>query len=144
MKSEKNMTILIAGCGRMGSTLAGALSKRGHDVTIIDPDSDAFRKLPPYFSGFQIIGDATDIDVLEKGGIKDADLVMATANRDNVNSMISQIASVIYEVDQVFIRLYDPEKQRLLEGTNIKAIFPAMLSIQEFENLSQIKIMEVD
>lgn len=138
----KTQSALIAGCGRMGGTLAIALSKKGYDVTVIDPEPSAFRKLSPAFSGFQVTGDATDIDLLERAGIKTADLFMATADRDNINTMIGQIANIIYGIDKVFIRLYDPDKQKVLEGTTIQAIFPSMLSIREFEKLSNICILE--
>ncbi len=142
MFGVKNKSILITGCGRLGGSIAGALSEQGYKVTVIDHDKEAFRKLPPSFSGFQIIGDATDLDVLLNAGIRDTDILMATANRDNVNLMISQIGSVIYEVKQVYIRLYDMENQKILDGLHIHPIFPAKLSIQEFERLSAIEIEE--
>lgn len=138
---SKTKSVLIAGCGRLGSRLGGALSERGYNVTIIDTDPDAFRKLPSGYTGFQIIGDATDVDVLESAGIKGADIFLATANRDNINSMVAQIASVIYGVAEVFVRLYDTDKSRLLTGLNIQTIFPADLSLAEFERLSTIHVM---
>lgn len=142
MFGRKNTSVLIAGCGRLGSSIAGALSERGYKVTIIDNSASSFRKLPPSFTGFQIEGDATDIDVLLNAGIRDTDILMATANRDNVNMMIAQIGSVIFNVKQVYIRLYDMDKQQLLQGLNIHAIFPAKLSIREFERISAINIGE--
>ena len=33
------MKILIAGCGKVGQTLAQELSEEGHDLTLIDMDS---------------------------------------------------------------------------------------------------------
>ena len=30
------MNIIIVGCGKVGSTLAGQLSQEGHDISIID------------------------------------------------------------------------------------------------------------
>ena len=34
------------GCGRVGSTLARSLEDRNHDVSVIDSNPDAFRRLP--------------------------------------------------------------------------------------------------
>lgn len=144
MFGKKSKSVLITGCGRLGGSIAGALSEQGYKVTVIDPDKESFRKLPPTFSGFQIVGDATDLDVLVNAGIKDTDILMATANRDNVNSMIAQIGSVIYGLKQIYLRLYDMDKQKLVEGLNIHPIFPAKLSIKEFERLSTIDIKEED
>lgn len=53
---NRKKTIIIAGCSRFGAGLAGELSEHGDDVIIIDKDNDAFRKLPPNFSGFRIVG----------------------------------------------------------------------------------------
>ena len=72
---NRKKTIIIAGCSRFGAGLAGELSEHGDDVIIIDKDNDAFRKLPPNFSGFQIVGNVTDPDLLEDAGIGNASVV---------------------------------------------------------------------
>ena len=43
------MHIIIMGCGRVGSSLAILLEKRGHDVSVIDIDDNSFRRLGPDF-----------------------------------------------------------------------------------------------
>jgi len=133
---KKENLVLIAGCGRLGGSLAGVLSDRGYNVTIVDKDAESFRKLPPTFTGFQMEGDATDIDVLINSGIEKADIFMATANEDNINSMLAQIASVIFGVEKVYARFYDTDKQNVLKGLNIQAILPSSLSIEEFEKMN--------
>ncbi len=135
---SKNKKVIVTGCGRMGSSIAGSLSEKGYDVTIIDENEKAFRKLPPVFSGFKVEGDATDVELLKKAGIEDADILMTTADRDNANLMIASIASEIFGVKEVYARFYDEDKERLLEGTEIKAIIPSRLSLQEFERLSAL------
>ena len=46
------MNILIVGCGRVGSELAGILSREGHDISVVDRSADAFALLPEDFSGW--------------------------------------------------------------------------------------------
>ena len=36
--------IVIMGCGRVGSSLARSLEKRGHTVAVIDLEPDSFRR----------------------------------------------------------------------------------------------------
>jgi len=43
--------IIVAGCGRVGSGLARALSLRHHAVTVVDVDPDAFQRLGKHFPG---------------------------------------------------------------------------------------------
>ena len=135
---NRKKTIIIAGCSRFGAGLAGELSEHRDDVIIIDKDNDAFRKLPPNFSGFQIVGNVTDPDLLEDAGIGNASVVVAATDDDNINCMLAQMARRIYDVGEVFARLNDTDKEHLIGGLNIKAIYPARLSIEKFKELSSI------
>ena len=70
------------GCGRVGSTLARGLEKRGHTVAIIDQSADAFRRLGPGFNGDKVTGYGFDQEVLEKAGIRRADAFAAVSSGD--------------------------------------------------------------
>ena len=133
---SKRKTVIIAGCSRFGASLARLLSENGHNVIIIDQDDDSFRKLQGNFGGFQIVGNATDPDILEEAGIKEAAVVAAVTDNDNTNCMLAQMAKRIYNVEEVFARLNDTDKEYLLGGLNIKAIYPSRLSIEKFKELS--------
>ncbi|MEG1583559.1 MAG: TrkA family potassium uptake protein [Anaerovorax sp.] len=139
----KSKNILVTGCGLLGGTLAGVLSAQMHNVTIIDENPDSFRKLPPAYGGFKVTGDATEVKLLEKAGIETADMVIATTERDNVNSMVGQIAKTVYNVAEVYIRLYDVSKEEILSDTGIQVILPSKLSLQEFQVLSGMELKEV-
>ncbi len=143
MLFQKPKNIIIAGSGRLGSSLAGSLSEKGYHVIIIDKDEDAFRKLPESFSGYEVAGDAASTDLLERLDIKNAFMVIAVTDNDNTNSLIAQIASRIYGVNQVFARLNDIEKESLIKGFNIEVIYPFLLAVHEFERLTSISIREV-
>ncbi|MGL4606682.1 MAG: potassium channel family protein [Eubacteriaceae bacterium] len=140
---KKTESVIIAGCGRLSAKIAGELSSKGYNVTVVDKDENAFRKLPEHFSGYEIAGDATDIDALVQIGIKGASMFLALTENDNTNSLLSQIASRIFGVSKVFVRLNDPDKERILEGFNIEIIYPFKLSIGEFERLSHLSLSEV-
>ena len=43
------MYVVIMGCGRVGSSLAGSLTRIGHEVAVIDRDPAAFLRLEPDF-----------------------------------------------------------------------------------------------
>lgn len=141
---KKAESILIIGCGRLGACLAGSLSQQGYQVCIIDKDEDSFRKLPESFSGYELNGDATDIDVLVRAGISDVNMVAVTTENDNVNCLIAQVASRIYSVNKVYTRLNDTNKEKLLDGFNIEVIYPFKLAVEEFERLSSLSIGEVE
>ncbi|MGB9587123.1 MAG: potassium channel family protein [Armatimonadota bacterium] len=102
------MNIIILGCGRIGSTLATAMSRDGHDVTVIDRNSDAFRRLGPEFRGRTVIGNGIDEDILKKSDIEHADAFVAVTNGDNTNIMSVQIAKEKFNIPRVIARIYDP------------------------------------
>lgn len=132
----RRKTVIIAGCSRFGASLARLLSEKGHNVIIIDKDNDSFRKLQANFGGFQIVGNVIDPDVLEEAGIAQASVLAAVTDDDNINCMLAQMAKRIYNVDEVFARLNDTDKEYLLSGLNIKAIYPSRLSVEKFKELS--------
>ena len=127
--------VIIVGCGRLGSSLATKLSMAGEDVVVLDASENSFRKLPETFSGFQLVGDGTDVNNLEYAGIKEAKMVLATTDDDNVNLFVAQVADRVYEIDRVYIRLNDADKSVLLENTHIVAVYPFLLSMEAFDEL---------
>lgn len=104
------MRVIIMGCGRTGSRLAGMLDLDNHDVTVIDWNAGAFARLPDDFSGRTILGNAVDQDVLRSAGIAKADAFVAATSGDNRNIVASEIARCIFSVDRVIARIKDPSR----------------------------------
>lgn len=129
---KKSEFIIVAGSGRFGSAIADSLSLSGFDVTVIDKNEKSFSYLSPSYGGFQSVGDAADIDVLRSAGIEKASMLIACTNNDNVNSLIAQIASRIFNVKRVFARLGEKDKVDLILGHNIVPICPFELSLEDF------------
>ena len=102
------VNIVILGCGRVGSSFARLMYREGHNVTIVDMQSEAFRRLGTKFKGNRIVGNGTDEDVLRRAGIEKADLFFAATQGDNRNIMGAQIAKHVFDVPQVIARIYDP------------------------------------
>lgn len=135
--TENNGTAytIIVGCGRLGSSLAEALSDAKEDVIIIDKDKNAFRKLDSSFGGMTLTADGMDMDVLEEAGIRKATNIVLVTNSDNVNIMIAQLAKESFRKDRVICRLYDPEREVIYQALNIRTICPAILSAHAVETM---------
>ncbi len=71
---------VILGAGRVGRAAARSLEEREIDYRIIDKNPDRILDDERY-----IFGDAADIDVLHKAGIKDSHTVLITTHDDDVN-----------------------------------------------------------
>jgi trk system potassium uptake protein len=122
------MRVVIAGCGRFGSTLAIRLAGEGHDVTIVDITTDQLERfLPTDFAGRTVLGDAIDEDVLREAGIETADAFVASMLGDNHNLMAVQIAKVRFGVKRVVARCQDIVRAELYQGLGIPTICPSQL-----------------
>ncbi len=124
------MKIVIFGCGRVGSTLANMMDRNGHAVSIIDYNSEAFRRLDPQFSGETIVGNGVDEETLIRAGIKEADAFVAVTNGDNRNVMASQIAKEIFNVKEVVCRIYDPIRESTYRELGLETICPTVIGAQ--------------
>jgi trk system potassium uptake protein TrkA len=132
MKKTKSK-ILIVGSGRLGASIAGKLSTQGHDVIIIDKDISSFRKLNDEFGGYDIVGDASDLFVLENDVmINEVNEAIITTDSDNVNLFIAHICFYIYDIPHIYVRLNDNDKGILLNNTTIKPIYPFTLSYEDY------------
>jgi trk system potassium uptake protein TrkA len=114
--------IVIMGCGRVGSTLARDLEKRGHTIAVIDVDTDAFRRLGPDFGGRTVKGMGFDREVLLESGIEDADGFAAVSSGDNSNILSARVVRETFEVHNVVARIYDPGRAEVYERLGIPTI----------------------
>ena len=106
------MYILIAGGGKVGTNLTRSLLREGHEVTLIEQRPYRFEKREAEFEHQVIRGDATEIFVLERAGIKrPPDLLVAATGDDEDNIIIGQIAREKYGVGNVIARINDPRNQ---------------------------------
>jgi trk system potassium uptake protein TrkA len=99
---------VIVGCGRVGSVLADAFDRAGHQVIVIDTSTSAFDRLPGTFGGDAVRGDGTDEDTLRRAGAEDADLFVALTEGDNRNVMATQLAAEALGAKQVIAKINDP------------------------------------
>lgn len=116
------MKVVIVGCGRVGAQIATNLDKAGHEVSIIDLKTAAFRRLDADFSGRAVAGTGIDEDVLRAAGITEADAFIAVTNGDNRNLMAAQVAREIFGVQHVAARVYDPDRAETFREMGINTI----------------------
>lgn len=116
------MHVVVVGCGRVGSEIAGTLEAQGHNVAIIDKRKDAFRRLPKEFSGARIVGFGFDRDTLIEAGINDAGAMAAVTSGDNSNIMSARVARETFGVPQVVARIYDPRRAAIYERLGIPTV----------------------
>jgi trk system potassium uptake protein TrkA len=126
------MFVIIMGCGRVGARLAQMLTHANHEVTVMDIQASAFRRLGSDFKGTTVLGDAIDQEVLMRAGIQRADAFVAATQGDNRNIMASQIAKHVYGVNRVVTRIYDPLRSDTFAALGLQAISPTIIGANSF------------
>ncbi|MFR9750301.1 potassium channel family protein [Nocardia sp. 004] len=116
------MYVVIMGCGRVGSSLAHALIRIGHEVTVIDRDPSSFLRLGSDFPGERVTGVGFDRDVLTRAGIERADAFAAVSSGDNSNIISARVAREMFGVERVVARIYDPKRAAVYERLGIPTI----------------------
>ncbi|WP_026343052.1 TrkA family potassium uptake protein [Nocardia sp. BMG111209] len=116
------MYVVIMGCGRVGSSLARALVRVGHEVAVIDQDAGAFLRLGKNFEGRQVTGVGFDRDVLQRAGIERAGAFAAVSSGDNSNIISARVARETFGVQRVVARIYDAKRAAVYERLGIPTI----------------------
>ncbi|MFG1794777.1 potassium channel family protein [Nocardia sp. NPDC049149] len=116
------MYVVVMGCGRVGSALAHALIRVGHEVTVIDRDPAAFLRLGQDFTGERVTGVGFDRDVLVRAGIERADAFAAVSSGDNSNIISARVAREMFGVERVVARIYDEKRAAVYERLGIPTI----------------------
>ena len=76
------MKIIIVGDGKVGATLTEHLSKEGHNVVVIDQDSQVVEEMVNRFDVMGISGNGASCSVLLEAGANKADLLIAATSSD--------------------------------------------------------------
>lgn len=116
------MHVVVVGCGRVGSGLAGAIEAEGHTVAVVDRRSKAFGRLPEGFSGRTVVGVGFDRDRLRHAGIEEAGAVAAVTSGDNSNILVARVARETFGIERVVARIYDPRRAAIYERLGIPTI----------------------
>ena len=75
------MNIIIAGDGRVGSTLTRQLSSEGCDLTLIDNDFSVLENSIGRYDVMHVHGNCASMSVLKQAGVSEADLLIAATKR---------------------------------------------------------------
>jgi trk system potassium uptake protein TrkA len=129
------MSVIVVGCGRVGSELAFILGRRGRDVTVIDHVGSSFSHLDPAYRGRTIEAEPLAEGVLEKAGIREAQALAAVTNSDAVNAVVAHVARTVYGVPNVVARNYDPRWRALHEAMGLQSVSSTAWGAQRIEEL---------
>jgi trk system potassium uptake protein len=108
------MRVVVTGGGAVGRHLSADLAARGHDVTLIEQESDVVDKVRPIVPDVRVVlGDACEPWVLEEAELSQAEVVVAATGDDEDNLVTSLLAKQEFAVPRVLARVNHPKNEWL-------------------------------
>jgi len=112
------MLVMIVGGGRTGTQLAHLLLEQNHEIRLVEHRHDVLARLHREVPTEVIFeGDATETDVLEQAGIRNANVLAACTASDEDNLVICYLARQCYKVPRTIARVNDPRTAWLFNET---------------------------
>jgi len=124
------MRVAIAGAGKVGRAIARELVTNGHEVLLIDRDSELAR--PGVVQGAQsLMADACEVSSLDEARLAECQVVVAATGDDKVNLVVSLLAKTEFGVPRVVARVNHPKNEWMFDeswGVDVAVSTPRMLS----------------
>lgn len=121
------MNIIIAGNGKVGVTLARQLTEEGNDVTLIDKNQTVLNATVNSLDIMAVQGNCASMDVLLQAGIKEADLLLAVTNADEINLLCCTTAHGLNPNLHTIARIRNPEYIEQIYA--LRTLFPLSMTI---------------
>ena len=134
------MKIIIAGDGKVGSTLTQQLVAEGHDITLIDAKAEVLESSEERYDVMVVQGNCASMTTLSKAGIQDAEVLIALAGADEINLLCCTTAHGMNPNIHTIARIRNPEytdqiyEMRNLFGLSMM-VNPEKLAAIEMERL---------
>ena len=123
--------IAIAGAGNVGHFVASDLTSRGHEVVLIEQNSNLIESLKKDLDVRWVVGDACELDILDEAVLSSCEVVVAATGDDEDNLVISLLAKQEFAVPRVVARVNHPDNEWLFTeswGVDVAISMPHLLT----------------
>ena len=125
------MRVAIAGAGKVGQFIAADLMARGHDVILIDEDTDLIERDREKIAVTWVHADVCEPLSLQGAGLETCDVLVAATGDDKVNLVASLLAKQEFAIPRVLGRVNHPKNAWLFNeswGIDVQVSPPHLLA----------------
>ncbi len=130
------MNIIIVGLGKLGLTLTKQLNAEGHNITVVDTNSNKVSSAVDTYDVMGVCGNGTTCEVLETAVASKAKLIIAATASDEVNILCCLIANRM-GVENTIARVRNPDYAAQMQFMR-NELGLSMLVNPEFETANEI------
>ncbi|MEW8974073.1 MAG: Trk system potassium transporter TrkA [Tissierellaceae bacterium] len=113
------MKVLIVGAGKLGYKLAEHMVLEDIDVTLMDTNSKVLERINEHMDVLTIVANGIDIRVLKEINIETYDLLVASTNNDETNTVICSLSKKL-GCKQTIARIRNPEYMEQLDFIKVE------------------------
>ena len=115
------MKIVIVGAGEVGFHLASRLARESKDVVVIDINPEAVKRLSESIDVQTITGSGRSPGILESAGIREAEIMLAVTDSDEVNVVACLMADALSPTTKKLARLRGSDFDRFHDTFKVNA-----------------------
>jgi len=102
-----SLKVIIIGAGEVGFHVAGRFAREKKDVVVIDTDPQAIQRVAENLDVQAIQGSGSSPLLLEEAGIREAEIMLAVTDSDEVNLVACLVTNLISPTTKKLARLRD-------------------------------------
>lgn len=122
----------------MGSFLTLALTRKGHQVVVIEKSQELCERLAAQTSATIIHGDGCDLRYQEEAGVDRTQVFAAVTGDDDDNLVACQLAKTYFHVPRTVARVNNPKNERIFNKLGVEAISSTTVIAQLIEESSTV------
>lgn len=108
------MKAMIVGIGKLGYKLAESMVQEGIDVTVIDKKPKVLDVVNEHLNVLTVLANGIEISILEELNIKSYDLLVASTDSDETNTLICSLSKKL-GCSKTIARIRNPEYMQQLD-----------------------------
>ena len=108
------MKVIIVGIGKLGYKLAESMVKEEIDVTVIDKSQKVLDFVNEHLDVLTVLANGIEISVLKELNIETYDLLVASTESDETNTLICSLAKQL-GCHKTIARIINPEYMKQLD-----------------------------
>ncbi|WP_319526141.1 Trk system potassium transporter TrkA [uncultured Desulfosarcina sp.] len=138
------MKIVIIGAGEVGFHIASRLALESKDVVVVDYSAEALQRLTDSVDVQTVIGSGSSPSILESAGIREAEIMLAVTDSDEVNLVACLVADTLAPATKKLARLRGADFEHYHESFKTNAphidtvINPDIEVVRTIERLMQV------
>jgi len=109
------MYVVIVGGGKVGFSLAKALLEGRHEVLVLEKAERRYQIIAEELGEMAVWGDGTEVRVLERAGVRRADVLVAVTGDDEDNLVSCQLAKGRFGVRRTIARINNPKNEEIFK-----------------------------